>query len=93
MTVAGWMGDPARGAALGRPDSAPAAVSAPKVRMWRIRLDSGGYDDCGAYWGLGAPLYTAQSDCGHIELWFRAEDRDWARAHVLERYPSARFYR
>jgi len=29
-----------------------------KVYRKRVRLDSGGYDSGGAYWGLGAPLYV-----------------------------------
>jgi len=29
-----------------------------KVYKKRVRLDSGGYDSGGAYWGLGAPLYV-----------------------------------
>lgn len=29
-----------------------------KVYTKRVRLDSGGYDQGGAYWGLGSPLYV-----------------------------------
>lgn len=28
-----------------------------KLYLHRIRLDSGGYDSGGAYWGVGKPLY------------------------------------
>lgn len=30
------------------------------IRIFRVRLNSGGYDDGGAYWGLGAPLYCLE---------------------------------
>ena len=30
----------------------------PKIYRKRVRLDSGGYDMGGAYWGIGAPLYV-----------------------------------
>ena len=29
------------------------------VRLFRVALDSGGYDNGGAYWGFGAPLWCA----------------------------------
>ena len=35
-----------------------------KIRLFRVRLDSGGYDNGGAYWGLGKALYCALSDGG-----------------------------
>lgn len=31
----------------------------PIVRLFEVRLDAGGYDNGGAYWGLGLPLYCA----------------------------------
>jgi hypothetical protein len=35
------------------------------VRLFRVRLDSGGYDDGGAYWGIGTPLFCAIDDDGN----------------------------
>lgn len=29
------------------------------VRLFRVRIDSGGDDDGGAYWGIGEPLFCA----------------------------------
>lgn len=29
------------------------------VRLFRVRINSGGYDDGGAYWGIGEPLFCA----------------------------------
>lgn len=93
----GWMGDPRRGAALGRPNFEPKDFDrnsfTGKMALQRIRLDSGGYDRNGTYWGDGAPLYWAASEDGEIEMTFRAIDRDQAKKMVLERYPNARFYK
>lgn len=64
-----------------------------KTSLRKIRIDNGGYDSGGAYWGIGQPLYWAGSDCGTIDLWFRAPTRDDAKDHVRSKFPNARFYR
>ena len=67
-----------------------------KFRLARVRIDAGGYDPGGAYWGLGAPLYWARDDATHgapVELFLRAGDREAAKAKIRESYPAARFYR
>lgn len=38
------------------------------VRLYRVRINSGGYDDGGAYWGLGEALYCAQDDDGNRQF-------------------------
>lgn len=59
----------ARGAPMGR-RSAPDLDSAPRsVRLFAVRLDSGGYDDGGAYWGIRRP---------GVRLWC-ARDADGAQ--------------
>lgn len=52
-----------RGAPMGRSES-PLGEGRRSVRLFRVRLDSGGYDDGGAYWGIGGALYCAQCDEG-----------------------------
>lgn len=48
----------AYGAPVGRVEKG--TPQAPKsVRVFRVRLNSGGYDDGGAYWGCGLPLFCA----------------------------------
>ena len=80
------------GAPMGRSRAAVSEVTE-KVRLFRVNLDSGGYDDGGAYWGIGPPsVYCAESDDGYREF-FRASSRDAAKAEVLELHPEARFYR
>lgn len=42
------------GAPMGRTQSSILDVLEPKnIRLFRVNLDSGGYDDGGAYWGIG----------------------------------------
>jgi len=69
-----------------------------RFSLQRVRLNSGGYDDGGAYWGHGAPLWYASAVSGdegvaNVEMFFRAKDRTAARAVILDEYPEARFYR
>lgn len=44
------------------------------VRLFRVRLNSGGYDDGGAYWGIGEPLYCATDGAAYLRF-IRANDR------------------
>ena len=67
-------------------------VDAGRIYLREIRLDSGGYDAGGAYWGLGAALWEALDQDGNGRI-FRARDRAAAKAAVLEDFPGARFYR
>lgn len=64
----------------------------PKVTLRKQRLDSGGYDSQGAYFGIGEPLYWAATDDGKYDETFRAEDRKEAKEHVRQTIPAARFY-
>ena len=45
------------------------------VLLARVRLDSGGYDPGGAYWGIGAPLYCAQDTESDYQEFVRAYSR------------------
>lgn len=64
-----------------------------KVSLRCVRLDAGGYDSGGAYWGLGQPLYYAGSDDGRVDMWFRACSRDGAKQYVQGKYAFVTFYR
>lgn len=87
----GWCGDPRRGAALGRPDvgDEPRSYSG-RIYLRRVRLNSGGYDPNGTYFGAGEPLYWLSSDGGTIDRMLRAYSREHARTQVLALYPSAK---
>lgn len=64
-------------------------------RLRRVRLNAGGYDRRGTYWGLGLPLYNAQCDTdgNDINYHLRANSRDNAKHMVQHDYPGARFYK
>lgn len=67
-----------RGAPMGRKQYGTPARCEGKIRLFRVRLDNGGYDDGGAYWGIGKPLYCAESLDGRYREFVRAEDREAA---------------
>lgn len=89
----GWMGDPKRGAALGRPTIKGPADFSGRLSLRRVRINSGGYDCNGTYFGLGAPLYWYASDDGEIDGMLRASGRASARHQVLCKYPKAKVRR
>ena len=65
------------------------------IRLNRVRLNSGGYDRDGVYWGVGQPLYEYHSDDGSIQGYLRTYvplDREYAKDCVRKLYPEARFY-
>lgn len=69
-----------------------------RMRLFRVRLgDSGGcYDNGGAYWGAGEPLWCALHETEFmydVRFCFRAPDRAAAVRKVREAgYVNARFY-
>lgn len=68
---------------------------AERISLQRVRLNSGGYDSGGAYWGLGAPLWCAMDHTGET-VFLRARNRLAAKAHIRAEHdmPAAvRFYR
>lgn len=90
----GWHGDVRRGASLGRVDTGGTA-EAPRFYLRRIPINSGGYDSGGAYWGHGPRLYWAWAldGAGDISRYFRAADREKAKAAILAEFPDASFFR
>jgi hypothetical protein len=57
------------GAPMGRHGSGDIECTLPRsVRLFRVRLDSGGYDDGGAYWGIGLSLWCAMDDDGNRQF-------------------------
>jgi len=94
LPAAGWMGNPKRGASMGRQDNPSLWPNATrKFTLQRVPLNQGGYDRGGAYWGHGWPLYWACCESGSIEFFFRAGDRAAAKLELLKRHPGATFYR
>ena len=63
------------GAPMGRVNTGNAPIDDIKtVRVFRVRLDSGGYDDGGAYWGRGQPVYCAADGADYFAT-VRADSR------------------
>lgn len=93
----GWCGDPRRGAAMGRSTIHDVPRMARiKLTLRRIRLDAGGYDPNGTYFGHGSPLFWyagADVDGNEIDAMVRVSDRAAAKREILREYPEARFYR
>ncbi len=70
-----------------------------KLYVSRIHIDSGGYDQGGAYWGLGELIYAASStkvgqapDSSAFGT-VRARNRAEAIRSFIKTFPSASFHR
>jgi hypothetical protein len=62
-----------------------------KLNVVRVRLNSGGYNSSGRYFGVGAPLYNVNGhhDGEDVEFYIRAKDRNEAKQIVQAGYPLA----
>ena len=63
-----------------------------RVNLFWVPLNSGGYDNGGAYWGIGSPLFCASftdTDGEQVECFFRASSRESAKAIL----PGCKFFR
>ena len=83
------------GAPMGRPSTArrdleqdgllqPDGGLPRKLYLQRLRLDSGGYDSGGAYWGLGEPMWVA-TDHEDVTVFVRALTRTLAKGAVSKK--------
>lgn len=83
------------GAQMGRADNITEPDFPVKFRLFEVHLDSGGYDNGGAYWGNSARLFYAFGDGENEkqEYFCRAVDRNEAKQHVLSYFKNATFYR
>ncbi len=70
---------------------------ATRLSLTHVRLTDGGcYDNGGAYWGRGLPLYrvAGEFEGEEIEFFLRANNRDHAKEQIRALgYTRARFYR
>lgn len=67
-----------------------------KFTLQKVRIDSGGYDSGGAYWGRrmsGWSLYWAMNENETIERFFDAKSREHAREIIRREFPNCTFYR
>lgn len=95
----GYCGDWRRGAPLGRPTLDGGYTVTDNARPFtlrKVRLDIGGYDQGGAYWGTnerGSVLYYFEGPVSDISGYVREASREAAKRAVLCLHPLARFYR
>jgi hypothetical protein len=56
-----------------------------KVRLYHIRINKGGYDRTGQYWGIGLPLYHYEYEIDNevYSFDFRAPNREKAKEITL----------
>jgi hypothetical protein len=81
---------------MGRATLGHGTIPDGRLTLQRIRLNSGGYDRNGTYFGAGMPLYWyagTSTDAEEIDGMVRAYDRDHAKAEVRAMFPGATFYR
>jgi hypothetical protein len=64
-----------------------------RVTLRRVRLDAGGYDTTGRYWGRGAPLFRAECEETGDTWETRAQDRDHAVAMFERHFPHGKIIR
>ena len=84
-----------RGAQMGRPDFIPFNLSNRKFYLNKLKMVDGAYDEGGAYWGMGTPVYwahNAETDSNFCQVFFRAKDRKDAKAILTSRVPNATFF-
>jgi hypothetical protein len=88
------------GAPMGRRQTGYGADPTTKFNLVHIRLNNGGYDRGGAYWGIDKPLYYYHAYETHpnekevdISDFIRAYDREDAKTIIRHNYPNARFFR
>lgn len=69
-------------------DTLAAAIVGP-VSVRQVRLNQGGYDRSGRYFGVGATLYVIDPPDGRV-CYLRSWDREDAVAQARRMYPNAK---
>lgn len=81
------------GAPMGRAPSEPLADNIDACWLFQVRLDSGGYDAGGAYWGVGQKLWVCLDNDRVPIKFLRAPKRSTAVALLKGIFPSIGFRR
>jgi len=63
-----------------------------KWYLRRMKLNSGGYNSSGHYYGIGAPLYKATRDDDDEVVLIRARTRRLAIIELKARFPNAKLF-
>ncbi len=77
---------------MGRISHKPPADKPVKLRMQKLRMVDGDYDEGGAYWGgiRGTHMYWATNE--EVDLYVRAKDRAEAKALLRLDFPLLKFF-
>lgn len=79
------------GAPMGYRTRAASPTTTDVIRVRRVKIDRGGYAPDGAYFGIGKPVYTAESETsGDLLETLRAYDHASAKEKVRAKYPHAK---
>lgn len=81
---------------MGRSDVLPDDRELPiKLRMRKLRFVDGDYDEMGAYWGSGNPIWFAGGEDAkeQVQIFVRAETRSIAKDKIRTLLPKATFHR
>lgn len=83
------------GAPMGRTGNVSEPDATVTFNLKRVTINSQGYDEGGAYWGTGEPLYWAFGEGTEEvqEMFTRAQNRTEAKRKVLLVFPNARWKR
>lgn len=88
-TRTGWMGDPMRGASLGRSSSPEDQKPSGSVYLRQVDVDQDGYDRGGAYWGR-YDIFEAWDGNGWVSF-VEAPDRMQAAQDLRDSYGPMKF--
>lgn len=64
-----------------------------KFYLNKVRINQGGYDCNGRYFGIGLPLYLFESVDYVISDYIRSPSREHAKNLIKQRCPNAIFFR
>ena len=82
------------GAPMGRHGSWAQPDEQDKFYLVRVRLNSGGYDSGGAYWGHSLPLYRFETTDRQSDGYLRARSRNDAKTILRNEFgETIRFFR
>lgn len=76
------------GSAMGSGSTPANPDLAAVLRVRRIRINSGGYDDGGSYWGLGSPLWQCRGE--DVDAYTRAGDKPAAIEYFKTKFPNCK---
>lgn len=62
-----------------------------KVQLFKVKFVDYDYDQGGAYWGGGTPLYAAIGD--DFQVFRRAFSRENAKEIIQKQFPQLKFFR